>query len=359
MNDANKIIARFDALPIQKVTWDRILLEKDLSRMIRYFDHDLRLHINEGQLLQIRDGDYILEYLKTIRRMNEGEVLPREMMRPTPTSGQPQLTTEAAATIRHILYSNPYIGFISFPLLLQQFAVLLLGRHLKLREFPSRETFTLHNARLDNLDFLELGRALEASLAKLSPCGNNRQLGGGCDDTKHGNAGKTHLQVLAGDRGCKVPEEADEPFELYKIDPYIIVLNSSIAASSDTRGNVELNVEGFSNLPGLVAASYVVHATDQANDALKEGRETFVGLQELATAKGNADDTYSHGVKKIGSNLPDAFHIFMNATKYFSEGAMGMTVKGDFDQNHHREVSRRQSMFHCATAATKPTLLLR
>ena len=98
------------------------------------------MHVN------VRAEQSLLEFARMIERINDGIKLPNEIM------NNGRLTSEAAAIIRHILYSHPNIGWAAFLRLFNEFFVLLNGRAADEREFPSMATIRNQIHRLDIFD---------------------------------------------------------------------------------------------------------------------------------------------------------------------------------------------------------------
>ena len=81
-----------------------------------------------------------------------------------------------------------------------------------------------------------------------------------------------------------------------------------------------------------------MHALDNCNSALKEGRETAAATT-ARTVPSDETKTHIHGVEIVGKTVRDPFHIVALQGKHFSEYVMGKTVKGEHDMFHHRGVS--------------------
>ncbi len=78
----------------------------------------------------MREDQSLLEFARMIERINDGVSLPSNIM----IGGN--LTSEAAAIVRHILYSHPIIGWASFLRLFNEFFVLLNGRAATQKRIP-------------------------------------------------------------------------------------------------------------------------------------------------------------------------------------------------------------------------------
>ena len=322
-SEANKKIVYFDQLPLSKGDLDRVLIDKRVfARKNLNFD-ELKKYINESQLFKIGKDDFILGYLKDCKRFNSGVKLPREMMKTTKTGGNPQLTTEAGAIIRHILHDNPFIVYASFNILLQYFSILLCDRVLTEKDYPSISTIRHAICRLDNIDLYELRQMVLKCVSSKSEYGNRIMIGAGSDDTKHDKKdAKSHFYAIVGARD---PPDPDNP---YLIDPFVFPLTTGRGISSTSDGNATLNVESMAPLPTEVMAAVSVFSSDQAPDALKEGRLTIERAQETAKQRGCEEQTLVNGVKVRPINIPDTFHNHQNSAKHFSEAAMGKTEAG-------------------------------
>lgn len=346
-NEANEKIVYFDQLPLTKKVWDRVHLDKGVfARKNLYFD-EIKQYINKSQLFKISEDDFILGYLKECKRFNSGLRLPPEMMKTSKTGGNPQLTTESGAIIRHILHDNPFIGYASFNILLQYFSVLLCDRVLAEKDFPSISTIRHAICRLDNFDLYDLGQMVLKHVSSRSKFGNRIMIGAGSDDTKHDKKdAKSHFFAIVGSRGQPDPENP------YMIDPFVFPLTAGRGISSNSDGNATLNIESMAPLPPEVIASLSVFSSDQAPDALKEGRLTIEKARATAEERGCGELTFVNGVELRPTSIPDSFHNHQNSAKHFSEAAMGKTEAGQHDQNHHRQVRV------CASDSSFATLLI-
>ena len=102
-------------------------------------------------LFKIGADEYLLSWLVSGTRWNEGERLPRKMSRLSQENSQPMLSEESAHIIRHILFEYK-IPLSKFGGLLNMFAILLLGRELDDKEFSSASTIRTWMDRLAVID---------------------------------------------------------------------------------------------------------------------------------------------------------------------------------------------------------------
>ena len=85
-----------------------------------------------------------------------------------------------------------------------------------------------------------------------------------------------------------------------------------------------------------------MYSSDNANDELKEGRETGAAIKARAIEYGYEEKTKAHGVSIRTINGRDPFHIHQLCVKWLSESVFGKTDQGNHDQIHHRQVSKYQ-----------------
>ena len=109
--------------------------------------------------------------------------------------------------------------------------------------------------------------------------------------------------------------------------------------TSDWAGNTELNLESLERvIPPECLIYLIAYSSDNASDALKEGRETLNAICERVKELGHQDKTTIHGVPIRGISIRDPFHIYQLCVKWFSESVCGKTEKGNHDQVHHHQV---------------------
>ena len=132
----------------------------------------LREHINKTQIHKVKDDEDILEWVDEVYRQNDGEKLPQQLMKKSKHGGKPQLTSEAAAGFRNIIYTIPDLGLSKVPYLFSLVGEMIRGRPFEEDELPSVATIRSHLARLDAIDRYEISQIFKTMLDKLSPCGN-------------------------------------------------------------------------------------------------------------------------------------------------------------------------------------------
>ena len=304
--------------------------KSDMSKKKGNFNK-LRAWMNHSlpfEYMRIGDDENLLEFARNMERWNEGVRLQVEIM-----NGN-NLTTKSAAIMRHILYSNPKIGWAAFILLLNQFFVLIAGRPAKEDEFPSLLTVRSNIARLDRFDEYELKKNIDKFTQTLSPRGNRVYFGGGGDGTCHGKADKREVCVIA------VANNNFHPKNPYMIDPSVIVTTASSPVGSDSNANSEHYLESIERVVSKKSlASMVSFTLDNCTTAQKDGRLTLSGAQERAK-HGHANTTFAHGVQIEGTIIRDPFHIFQLCIKHFSETACGIRDKANANEDiFHRQVS--------------------
>lgn len=138
----------------------------------------------------------------------------------------------AAAVIRHILYSNPKIGWGSFVKLYNQFFVLFNGKAAKEEDFPSIATIRNHIAQLDSFDEHDARESVRTFTEELSPRGNRVFFGGGGDGTCHGKADKREVCMIVVNNNDYLDESNP-----WKIDPSFYVTSAASPVGSDSVAN--------------------------------------------------------------------------------------------------------------------------
>jgi len=344
----NTEISDLGGFPLSVEEYDdiRSVSKSDMGKKMGNFDK-LRTWINSSlpfEHMRIREGQHLLEFARAIERFNSGENLPSEMMR------HGQLTSEAAAVIRHILYSHPKIGWVSFVLLLSEFFVLLNGRKAREDELPSIATIRNHIAQLDGYCQHDARESIREFTEKLSPKGNRVFFGGGGDGTCHGKADTREVCMIVTNNN-----DYHDPNNPWKIDPSFHVTSAASPAGSDSKANSEYYLDSIEEfVPPESIASLLVFGIDNCNTAKKDGRLTTEGAQARAIHHGHEDKTMAHGVKIRGFNIGDAFHRHQLSVKWFSETACGKTEKGCHEQIHHRQVSTNKMKTCALTQCPNP-----
>ena len=298
----------------------------------------LRKWINDNsftKLYQVYDEMRLLEYA---RRGGDlwlgGEGLASDIYEP---SGQ--LKTEVAQMIRHIIYTCPGIGISKFPEIFAYCCVIFTGKEPK--RIPSASTIRLHIARLNQFDLEENKQMYEALAKDVSPYGTPRMIGIITDDTKHGERDKRHVVILSCDSlRSSDKRDSNDVKERWAISPVYILCTTGKAVTPDCEGNSDLNVEViWKLLPRCAFHLYNSFVSDNANDAVKEGRLTWDKHTDRMIEEGLEDETMVNGVVRKAKQLGDSFHVHQLVVKWMSEVSCGKTEKGNHEQNHHRQVS--------------------
>ena len=289
------------------------VVETQTLCFVKLRDEIINLNRTEFILAEERP---ILEWVHQYTRFNAGEKpFIRQMMR------DGMLTPEATACIRHILYTHPKIGWGDWNKLLMETAVLLLGRELTKDEFASLATVRSNIQRLDNLDMEETKNEFEKFLTTKSPCGNDVFFGGGSDATKHDKCNVRNVFMTVMDMGPteeqqRAAKEDPKGWEQYKLN-----LALHVASSGKSVDYVQSNIDALLECcPAHLLYRYKMHALDNCNSALKEGRETAAATTARTVP---SDETKTH----------------IHEGQHFSESVLGKTVKGEHDMFHHRGVS--------------------
>ena len=227
------------------------------------------------------------------------------------------------------------------------FHVLLTGTAPSEDQLPSPSTIRSHCKQLGILDEYNIQQMFVSLANDKSPLNEERNYGFLSDDTVHGDRKKSHVGILTCDdiergnieRGG-VDRNSLDIKEKYRVHPVFILGTTSQAVTADCGGNSDLNIESMLKLvPDAALPLFSTYASDNANDALKEGRDTWEKYMNTLREKGLHDATTSGGIERLLTQIGDSFHIQQLCIKHMSEGACGQTVKGKHDQVHHRQVS--------------------
>lgn len=126
----------------------------------------------------------LLEWTHDATRYSDGERLPRKLK-----DKNGHLKPEVAYMFRHIIYTNPTLGFKCLNNLFVSFFVMINGTEPTEDDFASISTLRTHIARLNAFDRYDQGQQYKRRMSILSPKGNQRFFGSCSDDTKHGGGG--------------------------------------------------------------------------------------------------------------------------------------------------------------------------
>ena len=258
----------------------------------------------------------LVDWLKDAERHSAGEQLPRQLLEIHPDNRQRWFKDSALSTIRHIIFSYN-IPTTRFGSLLCSFAVLLLGRTLKMDEFMDKRSLNRRLMRLSVFDWHRSTNCFENYISALTEHGFKRYWYSVTDDSKHFKLDRHALMI-------SFQEEATE-------SPSHKVLTVSAAASKGSKGNTELNVNKIkASLSSKIIVCYGGNASDHANDARKESRDTFTQLL--------ADDRLEHGLVPKPILICDLFHADNLAVTHASMAAFGDTERNNHRQRHHRQL---------------------
>ena len=124
------------------------------------------------------------------------------------------------------------------------------------------------------------------------------------------------------------------------MNPIFVLGSTSPSLQADWEGNSDRNIVDINRIiPWDAQGLLTGMGTDNANDAKKEVSATETKLLQHFRDNNLHNLTRVNGVAKTLKRLGDFFQIDQLLIKHLSEGAMGKT-DGDFEQNHHRRVSK-------------------
>jgi hypothetical protein len=249
-----------------------------------------------------------------------------------PSNDRLWLSDKAASYMRHMLFTDKVPSITRFPSLMNCFAVLLLGRSLKLEEFPSFATLSARIYRHQLFDWQFFLNDFKVKITTPDQHGFPRFWYFITDDSKHHKEDR-HAALMSA-------LEGDEP--CFKL------LTTMVAASKDSDGNSRLNVRTIMNmLPLYAVAHYGGNVSDNASNAMPEGTLTFQRLMEKLAGHDFGDDSpvvthMVHGVERRVVRFGDAFHIDNLAVKDASIKAFGKLERDpDNKQSQHLDLVSR------------------
>ena len=218
------------------------------------------------------------------------------------------------STVSHISFSYN-IPTARFGSLLNSFAVLLLGRALKMDEFMDKRSLNRRLMHLSIFDWHRSTDSFEKYISSSTENGFKRYWYSVTDDSKHFKLDRHALMIQ---------EEASK-------SPSYKVLTVSAAASKDSKGITELNVHKIKeSLSPNIIGCYGGNASDCANDSRKESRDTFTQLL--------TNYRLEHGVVPKPILICDLFHADNLAVTHASTATFGDTERNNHRQRHHRQL---------------------
>lgn len=275
----------------------------------------------------------LLDWVDDGLRYSKGAGMPLRLITATPSAPR-VLTSQTAQCLRHIVMAfNTSMGAVIS--LMNCFHVLFFGFSMKLSDFPSTRTIRRHLYRLHDIDQqLVIERSTQSITTNTSPNGFFRLMYTVGDDTKQRKGDTRHVLLMTYDKSGNKDE----------FDPAFEVLTVSEAASKGSAGNSDLNVEMLTKkLPLSHLAHYGGNCSDNANDAVAEGKETF--SQIIKILKTNAETAgleQVYGVERKFIGLGDPFHIDNLLMTHASNKAFGKTNRDP--KTRHRSFHHRSCM---------------
>ena len=268
------------------------------------------------QVFKSSEKQSLVDWLREGERYSYGEHLPREMLELHPESRKEWFKDTIVSTVRHISFSYN-IPTARFGSLLNSFAVLLLGRALKMDEFMDKRSLNRRLMHLSIFDWHRSTDSFEKYISSSTENGFKRYWYSVTDDSKHFILDGHALMIFFQEEESKSPS--------YK------VLTVSAAASKDSKGNTELNVYKIKeSLSPKVIGCYGGNASDHASDARKESRDTFTQLL--------TNYRLEHGVVPKPILICDLFHADNLAVTHASTATFGDTERNNHRQRHHRQL---------------------
>jgi hypothetical protein len=200
-------------------------------------------------LFSPQEGDMLHAWITDGKRYTDGERLPAVNYEKHPVSNQMCLTDKAAHYIRSMVYCHK-IPIRSFPSLWNAFALLMIGRPLKLQEFSSSATLRYRFQRLYMIDRYRFRTEFEKYITARSEKGFYRLWYMVTDDSKHHDRDR-HVCLMSAHRAEDPSDTNASP------NPCFRLLTASVAPSKDSDGNASLNVSAASEcLPISAAVSW-------------------------------------------------------------------------------------------------------
>eukprot|EP00978_Attheya_sp_CCMP212_P000714 scaffold1423_cov39-Attheya_sp.AAC.1 len=281
-----------------------------------------------GELFCPKCSDMLHTWRTDGKRYTDGIRLPAANYEIHPKSNRLWLTDKAAHFMRHIVYCFK-VPLSRFPCLMNNFAILLLGRPLTLPEFSSASTLRSRFTRLYQIERHRFSVKFETHITALIMKNFHQLWYMVSDDSKHHDRSR-HVCLMTAHR----EEEKDKSDMNDSPNPCFRLMTASVAGSKDSSGNAALNVSAASEtLPNSVCALYGGAVTDNAADALSESNKTFdlfmganVGMEKM------------YGVVRRPIINGDMYHIDNLMCMHTSNDAFGETDRGVHSQVHHRQL---------------------
>lgn len=324
--------ARYDVIDcLEKLT------PRELSNAALNFKRirkDIASNVRFG-LFQPSEDQLLLDYINDGLRYSNGSRLPSKLFIPTQNSSR-FMTDVAGHCIRHIIF-NYCVPLSRFPGLLNCFAVLLLGTALSQDNIPAIPTIRNRIYRLQEIDKERFKTSHESKFTCPDEYGFVKYWYTTSDDTEHNRKfDKRHVLLMTSEG------EDGEPFFEF--------LTGSGAYRKDSEGNTDLNVDAITSTLSIGAsAHYGGNTSDNAADALLEGKKTFYSI--MKKVEDNEDEaisskTYVYGVERRPIVFGDPFHVDNLLMTHASIGMGGPTERGNHSMMHHRQLLMNLHSIH-------------
>ena len=254
-----------------------------------------------------------------------------------PDNRQMSLTTQAAYILRHVMFTHslPITTVIS---LWVCFYTLIMDRPIPKEYFSSMSTVWAHILKLAKIDDNLASKKFKEFITAPSKYGFRRYFYQASDDSEHHGVNRHVLLV------------SDNVGEAEDVDPSFRHLTSSQSITKDSEGNSDKNIYFIEDKLGLESAAYFGGGTaDNASDAQKEIRETFMKIQAKIGADGElAGLQYVNGVLRRPITFGDLYHVDNLIMQHCSNTSWGDVLKDDHQQVHHRQLLQSIHSLHTA-----------
>jgi hypothetical protein len=291
-----------------------------------------------GGLFSMSDDQLLVHWICDGRRYSKGVRLSADNYYIHPDNNKPCLTDEGAHCLRHMLFCYN-LSIIRLPALWNCFAVLLLGRGMKDEEFSSLQTIRNRIQRLHHIDEIRFSHEFEQLISKATPNGFKLLFYTVSDDSKHKKRSRHAVLMSTPSTKDMDAEEQDYPTPSFRL------LTTDEALTTDSDGNSDLNLKTLMNAVSVKSLThYGGNVSDNANDAVKEGKLTFQKLMRTLPL----EDQKLYGVERLPIIFGDPYHNDNLCMQHASLASWGETERDNHSEVHHRQMMQSLHDIHAS-----------
>ena len=328
--------------------------QRDLSNVMKNINSardDLFEHL--GGYFEPTNDELLYEWLRDGSGYTNGRRLQSNIFAMNESSRQKELTYDSSWKLRHIFFSfNLPAHTISS--LWACFYAIIMDRPITKEFFACTSTIWNHVHRLHYIDKANHATTFNNAIKRPSKYGFQRHFHISSDDSKHFKKNR-HILIMTTFAGCDMDEWTTANF----VNPTCRLVTSAVNMVKSS--NAKMNADELITLIGLESAAYIGGCTtDNAGDALNEGKNTFKYI--MSECANSGDDNLIalckiNGVERRPITFGDPYHWANLAVMHASKGMSGDTENGEHEQIHHRQLLMSMHSLHSDDAGYSQTVM--